>query len=205
MALKTDYKDWILAGSMQGKQRFRMIQNNDGTVSFEDVSDYSQEGDTITGSDINGINTVANNIQNSVNQCQTMASNAANSATAADNSANDARSSAQSTAADAEATAADRTAVHTDATNAHADAESAHTDATNAHSDATDAKEYRDEAKEYADNAAAIVGIGIMTEQTAGIGKPDGVTTKVDAQGTITAFNLAIDATTWAEIEEILS
>lgn len=41
MSLKTDYKDDIYSG----KRRYRMIQNDDGTVSFDDVTDYTQDGD----------------------------------------------------------------------------------------------------------------------------------------------------------------
>ena len=43
--MKTDYKNDILADSMNGLRRYEMITNDDGTVSFRDVSEYTQTGD----------------------------------------------------------------------------------------------------------------------------------------------------------------
>ena len=40
--LPVNFKDDILKENMNGKRRFKMIQNTDGTVSFEDVTDYTQ-------------------------------------------------------------------------------------------------------------------------------------------------------------------
>ena len=45
MALKTDYKDDILASSMNGKRRYRQTSNSDGSISLEDYTIYEQEGD----------------------------------------------------------------------------------------------------------------------------------------------------------------
>ena len=53
MSLKTDYKDAMF----QGNRKYQMIQNEDGTVSFEDVTEYTQEGDSFGAKDINDINT----------------------------------------------------------------------------------------------------------------------------------------------------
>lgn len=36
--LPTDFKDDVLAESMAGKRRYRIIQNVDGTVSLDDVT-----------------------------------------------------------------------------------------------------------------------------------------------------------------------
>lgn len=47
------------------------------------------------------------------------------------------------------------------------------------------AKYYAEQAKISADNAAALADIGIMTTEKAGIGKPDGTTITVDADGTM--------------------
>lgn len=47
------------------------------------------------------------------------------------------------------------------------------------------AKYYAEQAKISADNAAAVADIGIMTTEKAGIGKPDGTTITVDADGTM--------------------
>lgn len=45
--LKTNYKDDVLDTSKNEKRKFRMIQNDDGTVSFEDATEYTQEGDPL--------------------------------------------------------------------------------------------------------------------------------------------------------------
>ena len=56
MSLKTDYKDDIYSG----KRRYRMIQNDDGTVSFDDVTDYTQDGDIYSAGDVNATNKAVN-------------------------------------------------------------------------------------------------------------------------------------------------
>lgn len=47
------------------------------------------------------------------------------------------------------------------------------------------AKQYRDEAKAFRDGAEAVAGVGIATEEKAGLVKPDGTTITVDEDGTI--------------------
>lgn len=59
--LKTTYKDDILNESVNTRRKYNMIQNDDGTVSFEDVTVYSQIGDTFGAGDINGITKAVNN------------------------------------------------------------------------------------------------------------------------------------------------
>lgn len=56
MSLKTDYKDDIYSG----KRRYRIIQNDDGTVSFDDVTDYTQDGDIYSAGDVNETNKAVN-------------------------------------------------------------------------------------------------------------------------------------------------
>lgn len=51
--------------------------------------------------------------------------------------------------------------------------------------DTDNAKYYSDQAKISADNASAIAGVGIMTTEKAGIGKPDGTTITADEDGTL--------------------
>lgn len=51
MALKTDYKDDVF----EGNRKYRMINNDDGTVSFEDVTEYAQQGDMFSAKELNGI------------------------------------------------------------------------------------------------------------------------------------------------------
>lgn len=59
--LPVNFKDDILKENMNGKRRFNMIQNGDGTVSFEDVTDYTQVGSTFGAAQINATNTAVNN------------------------------------------------------------------------------------------------------------------------------------------------
>lgn len=59
MALKTNYKEDVLAASST-KRKYNMITNADGTVSFEDVTEYQQTGDNFGAGDINRTNTAVN-------------------------------------------------------------------------------------------------------------------------------------------------
>ncbi len=59
--LPVNFKDDVLASAMGGKRRYNMIQNNDGTVSFEDVTDYTQVGSTFGAAQINATNEAVNN------------------------------------------------------------------------------------------------------------------------------------------------
>lgn len=59
--LPVNFKDDVLASAMNGKRRFNMIQNSDGTVSFEDVTDYTQVGSTFGAAQINATNEAVNN------------------------------------------------------------------------------------------------------------------------------------------------
>ena len=77
--LRTNYKDDILAAAMDGKRQYQMIQNGNGTVSFVDVTDYTQNGDTFTSGDVNGIDAQVNT--NTTN----IATNAGNISTNAEN------------------------------------------------------------------------------------------------------------------------
>lgn len=56
MSLKTDYKDAIFPGN----RKYQMIQNEDSTVSFQDVTEYTQEGDSFGATDINMTNMLVN-------------------------------------------------------------------------------------------------------------------------------------------------
>ena len=62
MALRTDYKDDILDTSVNEKRKYNLITNSDGTVSLEDVTEYSQVGDSFGGADINRTNEEINRI-----------------------------------------------------------------------------------------------------------------------------------------------
>ena len=54
--LRTDYKDDILNTDVNTKRKYRMVQNDDGTVSFEDMTEYAQVGDSFGAADINKTN-----------------------------------------------------------------------------------------------------------------------------------------------------
>lgn len=56
MGLRTDYKDDILDTSVNEKRKYNLITNSDGTVSLEDVTEYSQVGDSFGSADINRAN-----------------------------------------------------------------------------------------------------------------------------------------------------
>ena len=59
--LKEDYKDDILDISQNVRRKYRMITNQDGTVSFEDVTEYTQQGDSFGASDLNAMAHAINN------------------------------------------------------------------------------------------------------------------------------------------------
>lgn len=64
--LKTTYKDDILDTTQNTKRKFHMIQNEDGTVSFEDVTDYSQIGDSFGAADVNAITEAINEVSEEI-------------------------------------------------------------------------------------------------------------------------------------------
>ena len=58
--LPTNFKDDILSLSMGGKRRYNLIQNSDGTYSFEDVTEYTQTGSDFGAGQINATNQAVN-------------------------------------------------------------------------------------------------------------------------------------------------
>lgn len=58
--LPTNYQDDILNVSTEGKRKYRMNYNDDGTVSFIDVTPYDQEGSDYGAGDINATNEAVN-------------------------------------------------------------------------------------------------------------------------------------------------
>ena len=58
--LKTDYQDY----TFMGNKKFNLINNPDGTVSFEDMTEYSVEGDEFGANDINATNQRVNGMNN---------------------------------------------------------------------------------------------------------------------------------------------
>ena len=58
--LPINFKDDILASSMSGKRRYNLIQNDDGTYSLEDVTEYTQTGSDFGAGQINATNQAVN-------------------------------------------------------------------------------------------------------------------------------------------------
>lgn len=58
--LPVNFKDDILASSMGGKRRYNLIQNDDGTYSLEDVTEYTQTGSDFGAGQINATNQAVN-------------------------------------------------------------------------------------------------------------------------------------------------
>ena len=50
--MKNDWKDDMFTDTLR---KYRMIQNDDGTVSFEDVTEYTQQGDAFGAKELNAI------------------------------------------------------------------------------------------------------------------------------------------------------
>lgn len=55
MALKTDYKDYKFPMGTN-KRKYNQVNNGDGTISFEDVTQYEQIGDRVGAADLNNTN-----------------------------------------------------------------------------------------------------------------------------------------------------
>ena len=56
MALKTNYKDDVFTGN----RKYKQTSNSDGSISLEDTTEYTQEGDIFAAKDINDTNTAVN-------------------------------------------------------------------------------------------------------------------------------------------------
>lgn len=58
--LPVDFQDDILTEDMDGRRRYQMITNADGTVSFVDVTEYTQVGSNFGQAQINATNEAVN-------------------------------------------------------------------------------------------------------------------------------------------------
>lgn len=65
--LKTNYKDDILDTSVNTQRKYRMVNNADGTISLEDVTVYTQNGDSFGAADINKTNQAVLDLNSSLN------------------------------------------------------------------------------------------------------------------------------------------
>lgn len=66
--LKEDYKDDILDYTINQNRRYRMVNHSDGTVSFEDVTQYTQMGDEFGAQEINQITGAVNTLNSNLAQ-----------------------------------------------------------------------------------------------------------------------------------------
>lgn len=58
--MRTDYVDDVLDTDVNLVRKYTVTENTDGTISLEDTTTYTQNGDVISASDINTINTQIN-------------------------------------------------------------------------------------------------------------------------------------------------
>ena len=65
--LKTNYVDDVLDSSKNQLRKYQQIQNDDGTVSFVDVTEYSTTGTSFGAKDINDTNAAVNELNESLN------------------------------------------------------------------------------------------------------------------------------------------
>lgn len=66
MALKVNFKDDILNASMNTKRKYNLVYNNDGTVSLQDATVYTQTGDLFGAAEINSTNDAINTLSTDV-------------------------------------------------------------------------------------------------------------------------------------------
>ena len=99
--LRTDFKDDILNAEINARRKYQMITNEDGTVSFEDVTEYSQEGDLFGALAVNAMAEAINQANDVASTAQSTANTAKTNAATAQSTANTAKtnaSTAQTTA-----------------------------------------------------------------------------------------------------------
>lgn len=58
--LRTDFKDDVLDVTQNEKRKYRVIHNDDGTISLEDATVYVQKGDNFGANELNEMNEVTN-------------------------------------------------------------------------------------------------------------------------------------------------
>ena len=63
MSLPTNFTDAVLNTAQNTRRKYRMTQNQDGTVSFEDVTVYSTQGSNFGASQINATNGKVNELE----------------------------------------------------------------------------------------------------------------------------------------------
>lgn len=66
--LKTNYVDDVLDTTKNQLRKYQQIQNDDGTVSFVDVTEYTQVGTSFGAKDINDTNAAINDVNRKLEQ-----------------------------------------------------------------------------------------------------------------------------------------
>lgn len=67
--MKTDWKDDMFEGKLR---RYTLINNDDGTVSLQDATDYTQQGDVFGANELNAIGAEVNETKKSVSDGKTL-------------------------------------------------------------------------------------------------------------------------------------
>lgn len=67
--MKTDWKDDMFEGNLR---RYTLINNDDGTVSLQDATDYTQQGDAFGANELNAIGAEVNETKKSVSDGKTL-------------------------------------------------------------------------------------------------------------------------------------
>lgn len=73
--LKTNYVDDVLDTTKNQLRKYQQIQNDDGTVSFVDVTEYTQVGTSFGAKDINDTNAAINDVNRKLNEWTKIADN----------------------------------------------------------------------------------------------------------------------------------
>jgi len=155
--LPTNYKDAV----WNGNRKYRQINNADGTVSFEDVTEYTQKENSFFGAaEANQMNAAMNELAENIDSVEENAKNAKASATTAGEKATAAANSASAAASSKSAAATSATNAANSATTATQKATAAGNSQTAAANSATAAANSAAEAKENAVLAAALLYTG---------------------------------------------
>ena len=70
--LKTNYVDDVLDATKNQLRKYQQIQNDDGTVSFVDVTEYTQVGTSFGAKDINDTNAAINDVNGKLHEDDTL-------------------------------------------------------------------------------------------------------------------------------------
>lgn len=142
--LPTDYQDAV----WNGNRKYKMINNSDGTVSFEDVTEYSQKENSFFGADeANAMNAGMNELAANMESVAENAETASTAAQTATTKASEAASSASSAASSKTSAASSASTATSKASAASSSASAAASSASEAATSAEEAAASADEAK----------------------------------------------------------